>query len=330
MEQSKRQWLANTSTDPYKPVGFPVIKRSLTTQDYGNYVKINHGDGVSTLYAHLDEPVVYEGQNVKEGELIAYADSTGNSTGNHLHFEIRKNNLCIDPNNFDYSFTGKGGVDVELIDMQGSVKVSVYALNIRSGPARTYSLSGSKIVYKDDTINVVGYCKGEDVAGNSNWYKSQFGNYFWAGGTESPRPDLVVSKDNNMTPEENDKKIAEFEGRKAYLETQERELNEKLDLLEKEMEEFRAEYEAFMAEPVEEVTEAPEEEEVTEEVVEEPVTEEVEEVTEIAETEEAEEVEETEEEEVTEEAVVEETLSLTEEDKTLLVQLREFANRFGL
>ena len=58
---------------------------------YGNYVVIDHGSGVSTLYAHAQSLVVSAGQTVTKGQLIMYEGSTGNSTGPHVHFEIRIN-----------------------------------------------------------------------------------------------------------------------------------------------------------------------------------------------------------------------------------------------
>ncbi len=58
---------------------------------YGFYVLIDHGDGYETLYGHCSSICVSYGQSVQKGEVIAYVGSTGNSTGNHLHFELRIN-----------------------------------------------------------------------------------------------------------------------------------------------------------------------------------------------------------------------------------------------
>ena len=58
---------------------------------------IDHGDGYETLYAHCQSLAVEEGQQVAQGETIAFVGSTGNSTGPHLHFEVQKNGELFDP-----------------------------------------------------------------------------------------------------------------------------------------------------------------------------------------------------------------------------------------
>ena len=67
---------------------------------YGNYVVINHGNGYQTLYAHASSLAVRAGQTVTQGQVIAYVGSTGVSTGNHCHFEIKRNGARQQPRDF--------------------------------------------------------------------------------------------------------------------------------------------------------------------------------------------------------------------------------------
>ena len=70
---------------------------------YGNLVKVSHGNGVETWYAHTSKMYVKVGQEVKAGDVIAAVGSTGNSTGAHLHFEIRINGKHVNPQNYMYN-----------------------------------------------------------------------------------------------------------------------------------------------------------------------------------------------------------------------------------
>ena len=72
---------------------------------YGYHIKIDHGNGLETLYAHCSAICVTPGQQVQQGEVIGFVGSTGNSTGNHLHFEV-----CLDSQNVDMvCFFDRGG-----------------------------------------------------------------------------------------------------------------------------------------------------------------------------------------------------------------------------
>ena len=63
----------------------------------GNYIVVDHGGGIMTMYAHASKIVAKVGDTVKKGQVIALVGSTGASTGNHLHFEVRVDNTKVDP-----------------------------------------------------------------------------------------------------------------------------------------------------------------------------------------------------------------------------------------
>ena len=70
--------------------------------DYGYLVVISHGNGIQTAYAHCSQILVSTGQSVSQGEVIAKVGTTGRSTGNHLHLEVRVNGVRYDPQNYVY------------------------------------------------------------------------------------------------------------------------------------------------------------------------------------------------------------------------------------
>lgn len=93
----------HTGTDIAMPTGAYVIAandgvviKSMYVTGYGNMVMIDHGGGVSTLYGHGSELIAQTGQEVKKGDIIMKAGSTGWSTGPHLHFEVRINGTAVD------------------------------------------------------------------------------------------------------------------------------------------------------------------------------------------------------------------------------------------
>jgi murein DD-endopeptidase MepM/ murein hydrolase activator NlpD len=64
---------------------------------YGNLVVVDHGNGLSTAYAHNTSYAVGVGQQVAQGQVLAYSGSTGHSSGPHVHFEVRVNGAPVDP-----------------------------------------------------------------------------------------------------------------------------------------------------------------------------------------------------------------------------------------
>lgn len=106
----------HTGTDVAAPKGTAILAArggvvtiSTYNNSYGNYVVVQHDNGIATLYAHMSSRAVSEGQIVTQGQTLGYVGSTGSSTGNHLHLEFRVNGKRQDalnyyPNlNFTYS-----------------------------------------------------------------------------------------------------------------------------------------------------------------------------------------------------------------------------------
>ncbi len=102
-------WKQHDGIDIAAPKGTPVsstadgvVKFSGEKSGYGNIVIIDHGNGVETRYAHLNSFSMgaREGQAVKAGDMIGTVGSTGRSTGNHLHYEVRQDGKAVDPSRF--------------------------------------------------------------------------------------------------------------------------------------------------------------------------------------------------------------------------------------
>ena len=94
----------HTGMDLAVPTGTPVraalpgtVTAAQYHSSYGYYVMIDHGSGLSTLYAHNSQLLVRVGQTVETGDIVSLSGSTGRSTGPHLHFEVRVNGQRTDP-----------------------------------------------------------------------------------------------------------------------------------------------------------------------------------------------------------------------------------------
>jgi len=94
--------IAATTGTPIKVMADGVVTNASYSGSYGNLVKVDHGNGVETWYAHTSKMYVKKGQEVKAGDEIATVGSTGNSTGPHLHLEIRLNGEHINPQKYVY------------------------------------------------------------------------------------------------------------------------------------------------------------------------------------------------------------------------------------
>ncbi|PIB39073.1 M23 family metallopeptidase [Maribacter sp. 4G9] len=74
-----------------------VIEVIISNDGYGNQVIIKHDYGFTTRYAHMHSSIVSEGEAIKKGKIIGFVGNSGKSNGHHLHYEILKYNLAIDP-----------------------------------------------------------------------------------------------------------------------------------------------------------------------------------------------------------------------------------------
>lgn len=94
---------APTGTPVYASGDGVVTRADNASAGYGEHIRIDHGFGYESLYAHLSKYNVRVGQKVKRGEVIGYVGSTGRSEAPHLHYEIRKDGVHMNPINFYYA-----------------------------------------------------------------------------------------------------------------------------------------------------------------------------------------------------------------------------------
>ena len=94
--------IATQSGTPIKAVAAGTVTLAGNSGAYGNLIKISHGNGVETWYGHCSKLYATVGQQIEAGDIIAAVGSTGNSTGPHLHLEIRVNGVAINPQQYLY------------------------------------------------------------------------------------------------------------------------------------------------------------------------------------------------------------------------------------
>lgn len=107
MHPTKHVYKMHTGIDISAPGGTSIYAADSGTVilsryygSYGNCVIVDHGNNTVTLYAHMSSTAVSVGQSVSRGQTIGYVGSTGASTGNHLHFEVRVGGSCVSPWNY--------------------------------------------------------------------------------------------------------------------------------------------------------------------------------------------------------------------------------------
>ncbi|WP_347553188.1 peptidoglycan DD-metalloendopeptidase family protein (plasmid) [Pseudalkalibacillus hwajinpoensis] len=164
--------------------GQVVTVRNLGNSSYGKYIVIDHGNGWSTLYAHLNSFSVSSGQSVSQGQKIGTVGGTGNVTGPHLHFEQRYNGsaqkIKFNGSQITYygakNYTSKNSCSNE--GVTGTVHTeSGVSLNIRSGPGTNYGIVGS--VADGQTVTISCQKHGETVTGK--YGTSDLWNYIGEG-----------------------------------------------------------------------------------------------------------------------------------------------------
>jgi murein DD-endopeptidase MepM/ murein hydrolase activator NlpD len=144
------------------------VVANLGSTSYGKYVRINHGAGYTTYYAHLNGFNVSVGQTVAYGSVIGYVGSTGGSTGPHLHYEQRLNGSAI-----QVKFNGVTalywGTKTYTSDngcsgaASGTVNTAGSPLTVRSGPGTNYSSVGT--VADGATVSIYCQTTGTTVTG---------------------------------------------------------------------------------------------------------------------------------------------------------------------
>lgn len=146
---------------------------------YGNFVKINHGNGYYTLYAHLNNVSVKVGEKVKIGQELGEMGNTGNSYGSHTHFEVFKNNVRVNPLEYlDKDLFNSVTESVTRDENKNQLKVNVDDLRVRKEASINSEIIGiakQNAIYNFyEKVNKDGYTwyridDNEWIANKDNW-----------------------------------------------------------------------------------------------------------------------------------------------------------------
>lgn len=146
---------------------------------YGNFVKINHGNGYYTLYAHLNNVSVKVGDKVKIGQELGEMGNTGNSYGSHTHFEVFKNNVRVNPLEYlDKDLFNSVTESVTRDENKNQLKVNVDDLRVRKEASINSEIIGiakQNAIYNFyEKVNKDGYTwyridDNEWIANKDNW-----------------------------------------------------------------------------------------------------------------------------------------------------------------
>lgn len=133
------------------PHGAPILAAAAgriefagSNRGYGKYVKISHGNGLATAYAHMSRFKVSAGQRVQQGQVIGYVGSTGMSTGPHLHYELYRNGRAVDPRSVKFtSRTQLAGRDLNAFKAKLGGLMQI-AAGPKTTPGKATALAQSK------------------------------------------------------------------------------------------------------------------------------------------------------------------------------------------
>ncbi|WP_103538635.1 MULTISPECIES: peptidoglycan DD-metalloendopeptidase family protein [unclassified Streptomyces] len=123
---------------------------------YGNHILLNHGGGLTSLYAHLSKMLTSVGDTVKQGQKIGEVGSTGNSSGPHLHLEARVNGKAVDPMSYLTGGGGVGGGGKGVERWRSTVKAALQA-------------TGNPLSYADLTLRRMNQESGGNPTAVNNW-----------------------------------------------------------------------------------------------------------------------------------------------------------------
>ncbi|EHM24218.1 hypothetical protein SPW_7312 [Streptomyces sp. W007] len=123
---------------------------------YGNHIMLNHGNGLTSLYAHLSKMLTSVGDTVKQGQKIGEVGSTGNSSGPHLHLEARVNGKAVDPMSYLTGGGGVGGGGKGVERWRSTVKAALQA-------------TGNPLSYADLTLRRMNQESGGNPTAVNNW-----------------------------------------------------------------------------------------------------------------------------------------------------------------
>jgi hypothetical protein len=148
--------------------GTVSVVKDLGSTSYGKYVVVDHGNGWTTYYAHLNSQTVSVGQHVNAGQKLGTVGSTGGSTGPHLHFEERLNGVAqkVEWNGAQILYWGSKSYTSHNScgsTASGTVNTAGADLNVRSGPGTGYAIVGQ--VSDGQKVTIMCQQKGTSVTG---------------------------------------------------------------------------------------------------------------------------------------------------------------------